>query len=424
MANLRVIKRRIKSIGGIRQITRAMEMVSATKLKKALQRVENARPYFDRMDQIIAHLMASISFNDSDTLLHPLMNPGVEGGNVLLVAMGSDKGLCASYNSKIIKNANKFIRDELSDEMTFRFDPAGGEIEITLIDPEDESITFKGTVDSKGIVKPSSNDPILSKDGQYKIDYRYNPSDGNEINGTLNFSIRTDASKGETPKRLWSYAENLELIFSGTLKLAKLLTDINITSKKVFMLPFGKRIFKQFAKETNPRLRLLEPEIDFDQTMPISQLNRITFKLTRLYTLEHVSRVYLLYTRYTSPARQKPIIEQFLPLGQAGQPGTGQPGTGQPGSKKLTAVQDYIFEPSPGELFMNLIPAYARNKIFQALAHSFTSEHTIRMTAMRNATDNAGELIDELTLSRNKARQAMITKELSEIVSGAEALQG
>lgn len=414
MANLRVIKRRIKSVGGIRQITRAMEMVSATKLKKALQRVENARPYFDRMDQIIAHLMASISFDDSEELLHPLMNPGVEGGNVLLVPMGSDKGLCASYNANIIKSANNFIRDELSDELTFRFDPAGGEIEVTLIDPEDESITFKGTVDSKGIVKPLSNDTILSKDGQYKIDYRYKPSDGNEVSGTLSFSIRTDVSTGETPRRLWSYAENLELIFSGTLKLAKLLTDINITSKKVFMLAVGKKIFKQFSKETNPRLNLLEPEIDFDQTMPISQLNRITYKLTRLYTLEHVSRVYLLYTRYTSAARQKVILEQFLPLGQAG----------QDEDEKPTAGRDYIFEPSPGELFMNLIPAYARNKVFQALAHSFTSEHTIRMAAMRNATDNAGELIDELTLSRNKARQAMITKELSEIVSGAEALKG
>ncbi|MCD6218130.1 F0F1 ATP synthase subunit gamma [bacterium] len=419
MANLRVIKRRIKSVGGIRQITRAMEMVSATKLKKALQRVENARPYFDRMDQIIAHLMASISFDDSDELLHPLMKPGIESGNVLLVAMGSDKGLCSSYNSNIIKNANKFIRDELSDELTFRFDPAGGEIDVTLTGPEDESITFKGTVDSKGIVNPSLNDPILSKDGQYKIDYRYKPADGNEIHGVLNFSIRTDTSTGETPRRLWSYAENLELIFSGTLKLAKLLTDINITSKKVFMLAIGKKIFKQFSKETNPRLRLLEPEIDFDQTMPISQLNHITYKLTRLYTLEHVSRVCLLYTRYTSAARQKPIIEQFLPLGHAG-----QDDADQSANEKPAAGRDYIFEPSPGELFMSLIPAYARNKVFQALAHSFTSEHTIRMAAMRNATDNAGELIDDLTLERNKARQAMITKELSEIVSGAEALKG
>lgn len=415
MANLRVIKRRIKSIGGIRQITRAMEMVSATKLKKALQRVENARPYFDRMDQIIAHLMASISFDDSEELLHPLMKPGIESGNVLLVAMGSDKGLCSSYNSNIIKNANKFIRDELSDELTFRFDPAGGEIDVTLTGPEDESITFKGTVDSKGIVKPSSSDPIISKDGEYKIDYRYKPADGNEIAGALSFSIRTCTSTGEIPKRLWSYAENLELIFSGTLKLAKLLTDVNITSKKVFMLAVGKRIFKQFSKETNPRLKLLEPEIDFDQTLPISQLNHITYKLTRLYTLEHVSRVYLLYTRYISAARQKPILEQFLPLGHAGQ---------DDDDDKLAAGRDYIFEPSPGELFMSLIPAYARNKVFQALAHSFTSEHTIRMTAMRNATDNAGELIDDLTLERNKARQAMITKELSEIVSGAEALKG
>lgn len=418
MANLRVLKRRIKSIGGIRQITRAMEMVSATQLKRALKRIENARPYFDRMDEIIAHLMASIELDDTNDLLHPLMKPGVEGGSILLVVIASDKGLCSSYNSNIIRKTNQFIKDELSDEPSFRFDPSGGEINATLIDPDGERIAFKGNVDTKGVVKSlDSNDPVIEKSGQYNIEYTYNPPEGQEISGTYSFSTRMDSSSG-MPRRLWSYADELELLAFGTLKLSIILSEINQTGKKIYMLPIGKKIFNAFSKDTNPQVKMLEPEIDFDQSLPTSQLNRMTNKLARLYTLEHVSRVCLLYTQYQSVARQKPILEQFLPLGETGEKDNEY--------KEQTSAmnREYIFEPSPMDLFMNLIPAFARSKIFQALAHSYSSEHTIRMTAMRNATDNAGDLIDELTLKRNKARQAVITTELGEIVSGAEALKG
>jgi F0F1-type ATP synthase gamma subunit len=414
MANLRIIKRRIKSVGGIRQITRAMEMVSSTKLRNALSRVEHARPYFEGMDAIIADLMASIDTGDEDSILHPLMKPGKKDGNVLIVAIGSDKGLCGSFNSNILKKVNLFIEPEFKKETTFRFTPSGGEIEITLTKPDNQTVNFRGRVDSKGVVHPSDRDDLpLVKVGAYKAEYQYKPPDGPPLSGVLEFSLSMDSS-GTTLTHFWSYIPRIKLPYSGTLKLGKVLTDLNITSKVIYILPVGKKLAERILKLKDPRIRLLASELNFDQSMPLSELNRITDRITSPYILEEVSEVYIFYTQYISAAKQKPIVEQFLPL----------KGTDTEKQDSQKANKDYIFSPSAGDLFKSLIPAYARNKIFQALAHSFTSEHSIRMIAMRNATDNAGELIDALTLQRNKARQAVITKELSEIVGGAEALKG
>lgn len=412
MANLRVIKRRIKSIGGIRQITRAMEMVSSTKLRKALSRVENARPYFEGMDEIIADLMASIDKGDEETLLHPLMKPGKKDGNVLIVAIGSDKGLCGSFNSNILKKVNLFIEPELKKATTFRFSPPSGEIEITLTKPDKTTVNYRGRVDTRGVVHPSDKDDLpLVKAGTYKAEYQYKPQDGSPLQGVLEFSLGMDSS-GSALTHYWSYIPKIRLPYSGTLKLSKVLTDLNITSRVIYMLPVGKKLSERILKLKDPRIRILAPELNFNQDIPLAELNRITDRMTLPYILEEVSEVFLFYTQYISAAKQTPTIEQFLPLAE----------TGSEKDDSQHTNKDYIFSPSASDLFKTLIPAYARNKVFQALAYSFTSEHSIRMIAMRNATDNAGELIDDLTQERNKARQAIITKELSEIVGGAEAL--
>jgi ATP synthase F1 gamma subunit len=418
-ANLRNIKRRIKSVSGIKQITRAMEMVSATKLKKALDRVEHARPYFAQMDEIISKLMASMEPVSEDRILHPLMAPGSEHGHTILVAISADKGLCSSFNTNIIRETNKFINSALAEPPVFRFNPSNGEIEAKVTDPQNETDVFRGTVDSKGIVK-TAIDVLMDTPGVYRIEYTYRPPEGSPSSGILHFNIHMITTR-IAPKYYWAPQENLYIPFSGQLKISNVLSNLNIINKKVIIFSIGKRVYLHLSKMNNPRLLLLEPEINFNQALPMAELDRITKQLTSLFTSGVASSIHLLYTKYINAARQKPALEQFLPLGHSQDSGKS---SDDQDHNQLKPVRDYIFEPSAEELFKSLIPSYARIKVFQALAHSFTSEHSTRMTAMRNATDNAAELIDTLTLKRNKARQAAITKELSEIVGGAEALKG
>jgi len=412
MATLRIIKRRIKSVGGIRQITGAMEMVSATKLKKALDRVEHARLYFDNMDKIVERLTQSI-IQDEEETRHPLMKDNPPGNDVVLVAVGSDKGLCSSFNSNIIREVWKFVDNEIPKEQKRKFDPSPGDLDVSLTTPKGETLTFKGRIDSRNIINPiSQNDPLIEQTGKYSGKAIYKPADGSEQVSDFLFNFHEETSGTET-KHFYSYNEGVDFPVKGSLKLSRILNDINFSGKKLLLLPIGKKISDIFSKIKNPEISFLEPEININQNLPVSELNRITRRLADLYLIGKTSRIYILYTEYINAARQKPKIEQFLSLGQTDRR-----------SEQKENVYDYIFEPSPDELFKRLIPAYVRNKVFKTLAHSFTSEHAIRMIAMRNATDNATELIDTLTLQRNKARQAAITKELSEIVGGAEALKG
>jgi F0F1-type ATP synthase gamma subunit len=388
-----------------------MEMVSATKLKKALDRVEHARPYFKQMDEVFSHLTASIQ-PDEKRVIHPLMRIPGEEGNILLAVIGSDKGLCGSFNTNILREAWKFINKELSEPLKKKFDPAPGDIEITLVTPSNESLIFKGPLDSRSVLRTSSGqDPTLDIPGLYRGQITYKPSDGGENRFELNINITEDTS-GTTIRRFWSTDPGIYFPYMGTLKLTRVINAINVTGKSIYILPVGKKINDVFERVKNPRVRLIEPEINFNQTMPLGELNRFSRHLNDLFVTGAVGRVYLVYMEYMNSVRQVPRLEPYLPLGF---------------EMKVDSKQverDYIFEPSSESLFMNLIPAYARIKIFRAMAHSFTSEHSIRMNTMRNATDNASELIDTLTLQRNKARQAAITKELSEIVGGAEALKG
>jgi F0F1-type ATP synthase gamma subunit len=411
MATLRIIKRRIKSVGGIRQITGAMEMVSATKLKKALERVEHARLYFDNMDKIVARLTQSFS-PDEGEFRHPLMKDNPPDNDIVLVAVGSDKGLCSSFNSNIIREVWKLIDEQIPKESKFKFSPSPGDLDVTLTSPKGESISYKGRIDSRNNINPTKDDPILEQVGQFSGRAVYKPADGPEQVSEIGFNVG-EISRGSKSGYYYSNTDGVNFPVTGSLKLTRILNDMNFSGKKLLLLPVGKKIYDVFSKLKNPEMRLLEPEINLDHSLTISELNRITRRLTDLYLIGKVSKIYILFTEYINAGKQKPKVEQFLPLGQ-----------GKEETEQKGMVRDYIFEPSPNILFMRLIPAYVRNKIFKALSHSITSEHAIRMIAMRNATDNATDLIDTLTLKRNKARQAAITKELSEIVGGAEALKG
>jgi F-type H+-transporting ATPase subunit gamma len=133
--------------------------------------------------------------------------------------------------------------------------------------------------------------------------------------------------------------------------------------------------------------------------------------LTERFANEETDAVYLVYNRFQSAVAQIPTVTRLLPVETPEAPSTGP-------------SIEYIFEPPRAELLATLLPRYIQAQLMQALLESIASEHGARMTAMENATKNASEMIDRLTLQMNRARQTIITTELMEIVSGAEALKG
>ena len=128
----------------------------------------------------------------------------------------------------------------------------------------------------------------------------------------------------------------------------------------------------------------------------------------------NVDRVEILYTHFVNAVVRKVINETFLPIGEVA---SGNPGAG------ASSAGSALFEPDAETIFAELLPRYATAKLYASLADSLASEHSARMVAMGSARKNAGELVDSLTLTRNRLRQAMITREISELVGGAEALK-
>jgi len=137
-------------------------------------------------------------------------------------------------------------------------------------------------------------------------------------------------------------------------------------------------------------------------TLPVSQI------VIDEYTSGSFDEVYLIYTRFISTMVQKPVIEKLLPV--------------EPAELAPEQKVDYIYEPDPGRVLGELLPRFVEMQVYHAILESIASEQSARMVAMRNATENAKELIDELTLTYNKARQEMITKELLDITGGAMAM--
>lgn len=307
MASLRDLKRRIKSVEGIRQITRAMEMVSATKLRRAQQRIEAARPYSDKIEEIVNDLSRAVEGED---VTHPLMEKRREVKRLLILAVASDKGLCGSFNSNVMRQVENHAAAAKK---------AGQEVELFLV---------------------------------------------------------------------------------------------------------GKKIYDHFRRRGWPVSPESEHFINLDPQLPVYVLQNLSDIIQDLFLgvktedgsrIVQFDQVDMIYTEFKSAIVHKIKLKQFLPIIDL---------TPQAVKGKGEAVRDYIFEPNARELLRNLVPKYARVMIFRMLAESLASEQGSRMTTMRNATENAVEMIDALTLQRNKARQAAITKELAEIVGGAEALTG
>ncbi len=171
----------------------------------------------------------------------------------------------------------------------------------------------------------------------------------------------------------------------------------------------------EFFRKRNYNVHESFPQIGVDA--PYAEVKRIADAITGLYLSKTVDEVYIAYTEFVSSIQQRPQIIKFLPIEPP--QAEAEEGKGTP-----EGALEYIFEPPAPELLTTLLPRYVEQRIYHLLLESVASEFGARMTAMTNATDNAGELIKELTLAANKARQTTITKELLEVVSGAEALKG
>lgn len=288
MATLRDIKRRITSVKSTQQITKAMKMVSAAKLRKAQERVLNARPYADRMRRLMEHIVAK-----NEHLSHPLLEQRPIS-RVGFVVVTSDRGLCGSFNSNVIRHARAHI------------DYVGKE-----------------------------NDTQLLLIGRKGAEY------------------------------------------------------------------FARRGYEVFAKHEN-----IFDHLNFNHALEISGT------VQRLYLEKAWDKVYLAYNSFKSAGAQEVKLEQLLPLEPRGDEGD------------LTKLADYLYEPSGEEILARILPLNLNIQIWHVLLESYASEQGARMVAMDSATENAQEMIHDLTLYYNKVRQASITKEIAEIVAGAEALRG
>lgn len=198
-------------------------------------------------------------------------------------------------------------------------------------------------------------------------------------------------------------AYNMNLIRA----LQTVIREQNLTQEQVRLVCVGKRGYQFFAKRGYT--------VAFYRSMPtggagLEDARAVTNAISELFQTEQVDRVYLVYAQFINPVTQRPTVQQVLPI---------EPPVGDEDS-----MREFIFEPPAEKLLERLLPRYLLTQVLQALLEASASEHGARMTAMSMASDNAGKMIQELTLVMNRLRQAAITKEIAEVVGGAEALKG
>jgi F-type H+-transporting ATPase subunit gamma len=294
MASLKDMRSRISSVKATQKITKAMQMVAAAKLRKAQDAANAARPYAEKMDEVLANLNARVVNKEAASPL--LVGTGKHDVHLIVVAT-ADRGLCGAFNANIAKKARAIARSQIA---------------------EDKDVKFL-CVGSKGY-------DMLKRDYANRI---------------------VDVIDMKSVKRVG---------FDDAQDIAK-------------------RVLSMFDKG------------EFDVCT-------------------------LVFAEFVNILTQRPKQMQLIP---ASLPEEAEAETGAPQA-------EYIFEPDEEEILRDLLPRNIATQIFRALLENAAGEQGARMSAMDNATRNAGELIDNLTLTYNRMRQDQITKELIEIVSGAEAL--
>jgi len=177
----------------------------------------------------------------------------------------------------------------------------------------------------------------------------------------------------------------------------------------LWFMPVGKKGYDALRKL---KCNILEEHNNLYASLTFDKTKQIADKLMNIYLTKEYDRIEIVYNQFRNAAVQKLTEEVYLPVSTA------------PAGKAGSVVTDYIYEPDQVSIVSELIPKSLRIQLYKALLDSFAAEHGARMTAMHQATDNATELIKDLTLQYNNARQAAITNQLLEVVSGAEALKG
>ncbi|MEI7524312.1 MAG: ATP synthase F1 subunit gamma [Mariniphaga sp.] len=295
MANLKDIRTRIASVKSTQQVTSAMKMVSAAKLRKAQDAIIQMRPYAEKLNEILT----SVSSNLSSDVENKYAGRKTEG-RILIIAITSNRGLCGGFNSNVVKRVSELV-----------------------------STTFR------------------EQAGRKKVD---------------------------------------------VIAVGKKAVD-GLKSKGIIV--------------TNSYLDIYE-KLSFLTAGEIAQ------SLMESYSAGDYDRIELVYNQFKNAAVQNLVNEQFLPVNVSVKD--------TKASKKASNIS-YLFEPSMQEIVVTIIPQSLKIQFYKALLDSVAAEHGARMTAMHKATDNAFDLIKELKLNYNKARQASITNEILEIVSGANAMK-
>lgn len=182
----------------------------------------------------------------------------------------------------------------------------------------------------------------------------------------------------------------------------------HLPAENISILCVGRKAYPTFSKRNNPMLPLQDLVVD---KPTFAHANEIAEDIMKRFREGEFDRVDIVYNEFKTAASQSVTVEQFLPIAPE-----------QNDDSKAVNKREYIYQPNKEEIVLNLIPASLKTRFFKVVLDSQAAEHGARMTAMHKATDNAGELLKELKLSYNKARQAAITNEILEIVAGAEAL--
>jgi F-type H+-transporting ATPase subunit gamma len=344
MANLLDIRRRIRSVKNTRQITKAMQMVSAAKLRRAQERALSARPYAQMLTNVLKSLVARAEIYDPETgeLRHPLLVRRPENSVTVIVVSG-EKGLAGAFNSNILRAAMNFIGTR-----------QGKNIDIVVV-------------------------------GRKARDFF-----------RRRFPIAEEGRERKGPIEI--VGEYTGLLNRVQFASAHKISEFVIRSYTEAKTDAVYIVFNEFKSVISQRLVV-------DHVLPVEKVGEVVHEVAEKATEEELKRR-LEAAKHSGagirPADTSAMDERAATFG--------------------TAQVDYIYEQEPAKLFADLLPKYVSTQLYRAMLESEAAEHAARMTAMDAATNNAGEMIDALTLDMNRVRQAKITREIIEIVSGAAAL--
>jgi F-type H+-transporting ATPase subunit gamma len=307
MPSLIDIRRRVRAVKSTQQITKAMKMVSSSKLRRAQERILRSRPYAQEMLRVFNNLATR-----TDHAAHPLLNDDPLAARTLIIVITADRGLCGSFNTNVAKAALQFSIDQPKA-------PDGRDVAMALVGRK-----------ARDFFQRRGFDVLYEEVGLFQ-------------------NVK------------WSHAQ-----------------AIASTAIKEFLGP-------------------------------------------------DISSVYLVYNEFKSVISQRVVIEKLLPIPRlrpedtSDGASTSASATADKTARQALQGADYLFEPDPAQLLNTLLPIHVAVQVNRALLESSAAEHAARMQSMDSATRNAKEMVDRLTLYMNKVRQAAITREIIEVVSGAQA---